>query len=279
MPRAYWRGYLKLSLVTCAVELFPATTEANRAHFHRINRKNGHRLRQQMVDESTGRPVPKEQIGRGYELGKGSYVEIEDAELDAVKLESTRTIDIDSFVAWDEIDRRYLDKPYYMIPAGKGGEEAFAVVRDAMRDKGRVALGRVVLANREHILAIEPLGKGLLATTLRYPYEMRDEAPYFSSIKSPRVDKEMVRLASHILDSKGAHFDPSKFKDRYENALKSLVKRKAAGKTIEAPREDKKSAEVIDLFEALQRSLGRKAQQMKRASKSGKHGARKRKAA
>lgn len=280
MPRAYWRGYLKLSLVTCAVELFPATTEAERARFHRINGKTGHRLRQQMVDEETGRVVAKGDIARGYEISKDAYVRIEEDEIEAVRLESTRTIDIDSFVAWEEIDRRYLEKPYYVAPTGKGSDEAFAVIRDAMKDKGRAAIARVVLANREHVVAVEALGKGMLLTTLRYPYEVRDEKSYFSDIASPRIDKEMVRLASHILDSKSSRFDPSKFKDRYETALKALVKRKASGKTIEAAPEKEKTAEVIDLFDALKRSLGQTGSARRRpAAKAKRNGAKKRKAA
>ena len=257
MPRAYWKGHLKLSLVTCPVEMFPASSSAERTHFHRINKANGHRLKQQMIDADTGRVVPSDKIGRGYELTKGSAVEIDEDELQAVQLESTHTIEIDSFVPWEDVDRRYLAKSYYLAPGGKHGLEAFVVIRDAMKDKGKVALGRVVLAHREHVLAIEPLGKGLLATTLHYPYEMRDEREYFSGIKPVRVDKEMIALAGHILDSKSAKFDPSTFDDRYENALKALVKRKAKGKTIEPPKAPAKSAQVIDLFQALRQSLGK----------------------
>jgi DNA end-binding protein Ku len=254
-PRAYWKGFLKLSLVACPVVLFPATTGAERTHFHRINKKNGHRLHQQMVDEQTGKVVDKDEIGRGYELSKGRSVEIEEDELAAVQLESTHTIDIDSFVPRDDVDRRYLDKPYYIAPDGKMATEAYAVIRDAMRDKDRVALGRVVLANREHVMAIEPLGKGLLGTTLRYPYEMRGEADYFDEIKSPKIPKDMIGLAEHILDTKESRFDPSRFKDRYEDALKALVKRKASGKTIEAPEPAADRDNVIDLMEALRRSV------------------------
>lgn len=272
MPRPYWRGYLKLSLVTCPIELFPATSASEQTHFHRINKKTGHRLRQQLVDEKTGRTVDKEDVGRGYELKRGGYVEIEPEELEAVKLESTRTVEIDSFAPWEDIDRRYLEKPYYMTPGGKEGEEAFAVIRDAMKDKGRVAIGRIVMANREHILAIEAFGKGMLATTLRYPYEMRDEKDYFAGIRSPRVDREMIALAGHILDSKAARFDPSKFRDRYETALRALVKRKAAGKPIEPPEPAGRPDNVVNLFDALRQSLGRPAgKQKSRKAKAKSH--------
>jgi DNA end-binding protein Ku len=275
--RAYWKGYLKLSLVTCPVALYPASSQADKTHFHQINRKTGNRLRQQMVDEETGRPVDKEQKGRGYEASKGKYVEIEPDELDAVEIESTHTIDIDTFVPEDEIDKRYYERPYYIVPDGKSGEEAFAVIRDAMKDKGRVALARIVFANREHIMAIEPWGKGLLGTTLRYDYEVRDEREVFKGIPSPRVPKEMVQLASHILDKKAGHFDPAKFKDEYELALRKLVKRKAAGKTIERTEPPEDRSNVIDLMAALQESLGRrKTAPEKKKSKSRSHGSRRR---
>ena len=258
--RAYWKGYLKLSLVTCAVALYPASSQSEKTRFHQINRKTGNRLRQQMVDEETGRVVDKANKGRGYELGNGNYVEIDPQELEAVEIESTHTIDIDKFVPEAEIDKRYYERPYYIVPDGKAGEEAFAVIRDAMKDKGRVALARIVFANREHILAIEPWAKGMLATTLRYDYEVRDEAEVFKGIPNPRVSKEMVSLAGHILDSKAGHFDASRFKDEYEMALRKLVKRKAAGKRIEPPPEREEASNVIDLMQALRNSLkGRKA--------------------
>ncbi|MFL5065672.1 MAG: Ku protein [Xanthobacteraceae bacterium] len=255
-PRPYWRGYLRLSLVTCPVVLYPATTQAEKTHFHQINKRTGNRLRQQMVDAETDEVVDKEDKGRGYELSKGKYVEIDEEELEAIEIESTHTIEIDSFVPKDEIDQRYLDKPYYIVPGGeKVGEEAFAVIRDAMKDKDRVALGRIVMAHREHVIAVEPMDKGLLGTTLRYPYELRNPKPYFSGIRSPRVAPDMVNLAAHILDSKAAHFDASKFKDEYENALKALLRRKAKGHTIEAPEKREEPSNVINLMDALRQSL------------------------
>jgi Ku protein len=253
--RAYWKGYLKLSLVTCPVALFPASSHSEKTRFHQINRKTGNRLRQQMVDEETGRVVDREHKGRGYELAKGKYVEIEPQELKAVEIESTHTIDIDTFVPEEEIDKRYYERPYYLVPDGKSGEEAFAVIRDAMQDKERVALARIVFANREHIVAIEPWGKGMLATTLRYNHEVRDDKDVFKALPSPRVPKEMVQLAEHILDKKSGHFDPSKFKDEYELALRKLVKRKAAGKTIEREEPAEDRSNVIDLMAALKQSL------------------------
>jgi DNA end-binding protein Ku len=257
--RAYWKGSLKLSLVSCPILLYPATTLVEKTRFHMINRETGNRLKQQMVDSETGDVVEGEQKGRGYELKKGRYVEIDKDELEAVQIEGNHTIDIDHFVPREEIDRRYLDRPYYIAPDGKAGVDAFTVIRDAMKDRDRVALARIVLSNREHMLAIEPLGKGLLGTTLRYPYELRDEGDYFDDIKTPRISKDMVELAGHILDTKAGHFDPSKFRDQYETALKALVKRKAAGKQAKTVEPAEKPDNVINLMDALKQSLKGKA--------------------
>jgi DNA end-binding protein Ku len=267
-PRAYWKGTLKLSLVSCPVVLYPATTAVEKTHFHMINAETGNRLRQQMVDEETGDVVESEQKARGYEISKGKYVEIEKEELDAVQIESNHTIDIDSFVPKDEIDQRFLNHPYYIVPDGKAGVDAFAVIRDAMKDQDRVALARIVLTNREHVMAIEPFGKGLLATTLRYPYELRDAEDYFDGIKNPKISKDMIELAVHILDTKAAHFDPSKFKDEYETALKKLVKRKAAGKPIEAAEPEEKPSNVVSLMDALKQSVQGKTSARRTAAKS-----------
>lgn len=266
-PRAYWKGSLKLSLVSCPVALYPASTSVEKTRFHMINKETGNRLKQQMVDAETGDVVETDQKGRGYELSKGKYVEIEKEELEAVQIESNHTIEIDSFVPRDEIDKRYYNNPYYIVPDGKAAIDAFAVIRDAMKDEDRVALARIVLTNREHVVAIEPLGKGLLATTLRYPYELRDEDEYFDSIKTPKVTKDMVELAGHILNKMSAHFDPSKFKDEYETALKALVRRKASGKTIKMPEPEEKPDNVVNLMDALKASLKGKP-----AAKRGGHG-------
>jgi DNA end-binding protein Ku len=271
--RAYWKGYLKLSLVTCPIALYPASSQAEKTHFHQINRKTGHRLRQQMVDEETGRVVDKDDKSRGYEIAKGKYVEIEPDEIKAIQVESTHTLDIEKFVPVDEIDRRYFDRPYYIVPDGKAGEEAFAVIRDAMKDKDRVALAKIVLANREHVMAIEPMGKGLLGTILRYDYEVRDEKDLFRGVPSPKIPKEMVSLASHILDTKSGHFDPSQFKDEFEIELKKLVKRKAAGKPIEYEEPAERPSNVVNLMEALRQSVsghGNRAAALRSSSSSKK---------
>jgi DNA end-binding protein Ku len=272
-PRAYWKGSLRLSLVTCPVLLYPASTTVEKTRFHMINKETGNRLKQQMVDAETGDVVEGDQKGRGYELTKGTYVEIDKDELDAVQIESNHTIDIDSFVPQDEIDKRYLNHPYYIVPDGKAGVDAFAVIRDAMKDQDRVALARIVLTSREHVMAIEPFGKGLIGTTLRYPYELRDADDYFEDIKSPKISKDMIELASHILDTKAAHFDPSKFKDEYEDALKKLVKRKAAGKPIKTAEPEERPSNVINLMDALKQSLkGRAAAKSSRRAPGRRHG-------
>jgi DNA end-binding protein Ku len=274
--RAYWKGSLKLSLVSCPVLLYPASTSVDKTRFHMINKETGNRLKQQMVDAETGDVVEGDQKGRGYELRKGKYVAIEPEELEAVQIESNHTIDIESFVPSDEIDQRYLNHPYYIAPEGKAAVDAFAVIRDAMKDQDRVALARIVLTNREHVIAIEPLGKGLLGTTLRYPYELRDEDDYFGDIKSPKISKDMIELAGHILKTKAAHFDPSKFKDDYENALKTLVRRKASGKPIKAPEREEKPDNVVSLMDALKQSLKGKASARRAAQPAARRAAHRR---
>jgi DNA end-binding protein Ku len=281
-PRPYWKGYLKLSLVSCPVALYPASTQEEKTHFHQINTRTGNRLRQQLVDEDTGRVVDKEHKGRGYELTKGRYVAIDDNELDAVQVESTHTIEIDTFVPKDEIDERFIQKPYYIVPNEPSGEEAFTVIRDAMQDKGKVALARIVVAHREHVMAIQPFSMGLLGTTLRYPYEVREPKSYFSGIRSRKMPKDMVALASHILETKAGHFDPSKFKDQYETALKALVRRKAKGKPIGPPEKKEAPSNVINLMDALRQSLGKgkgKSAKRPRRTKQKKVSSRARKAA
>src|SRR5689334_14416121 len=173
-PRANWKGYLRLSLVSCPIALYPASSSTEKVSFHRINKKTGNRLKQQLIDSESGDVVEREDIGRGYEIGKGEYLMVEDDELEKIKIESSHTIDIDSFVPRAEIDDRYMDSPYYIAPTDKVGQEAFAVIRDVIREKGMVALGRVVISRREHVIMIEAFDKGLLGTTLRYAYEVRE---------------------------------------------------------------------------------------------------------
>jgi DNA end-binding protein Ku len=228
-PRPYWKGYLKLSLVSCPIALYTATSTSERIAFRQINKKTGNRLKQQLVDESTGKVVESEDKGRGYEVDKGIYLPIDDEEIEAIAIESNHTIDIDQFVPKAQIDERYVDSPYYLVPTDKAGLDAFAVIRDAMRDKSMVALGRAVLSKRERVLMLQPWGKGLMGTTLRYPYEVRADEDYFEDIPDVKIPKDMLALAEHILETKKADFDPSKFHDRYEQAIIEMINVKKAG--------------------------------------------------
>jgi DNA end-binding protein Ku len=253
-PRANWKGYLKLSLVSCGIALFPATTTSERVRFNVINRETGNRVRYDVVDAESGEEVPKEDRVKGYKVGGDSYVLLEEKELDEVALESTHTIDIESFVPREEVDEIYLDESYYLVPDGKVSYEAFAVIREAMRVKGLVGIARVVLYRRERLVMLQPRGKGIVATLLRYKNEVRDEHDYFDDIPDIKVPKDMLDLAVHILETKKGTFDPSKFEDRYEDALKTVIAAKRAGKKPPAAPAPQPS-NVINLMDALRRSV------------------------
>jgi DNA end-binding protein Ku len=254
-PRANWKGYLKFSLVSCPVALFPAVSTTERMSFHLINRETGHRLRQQYVDSVTGDIVEREAQARGYEIGKDAYISVEESEIAAQALESTHTIDIERFVPREEIDEIYLDNSYYLAPDNKVADEPFVVIRDAMRTADVVGLARVVLARRERIIMIEPRDQGLLATTLHYKYEVRDETPYFESIPDLKLPKDMGDLAAHIIEMKRGKFDPEKFVDRYQDALVGLIRAKRAGRPLRAAPQPKAPSNVIHLMDALRRSI------------------------
>jgi DNA end-binding protein Ku len=270
-PRAYWKGYLKLSLVSCPIAIFPATSEREKISFHQLNKKTGHRIRYQKVDADSGAEVPADQIVKGYEVSKGEYVELEPEELEAVAIESKRMIEIDTFVPRDEIDDLYLNNPYYVVPDGEVGQQAFAVIREAIRKEGMVALGKVVFTSREHVMLLEPRGKGLVGVTLRFPYEVRKEEDYFDDVTDEKVPKDMLELATHIVETKKSHFQPEKFDDRYEEALKDLLDKKQHGKKIERPTE-RAPAKVINLMDALRRSVesGRAPKRQRAAKKTGR---------
>jgi len=253
-PRAYWKGYLKLSLVSCPIALFPATTEREKISFHQLNRGTGHRIRYMKVDADTGEEVPTDKIVKGYEVAKGEYIEITGEELESVAIESKRVIDIESFVPRKEIDELYLNNPYYVVPDGEIGQQAFAVIREAISQEGMVALGKVVFTSREHVFALEPRGKGMMGITLRYPYEVRKEADYFDDLPDQKIPKDMLDLAAHIVEAKRGHFEPAAFEDHYEAALKELVAKKQHGDPIEPPR-DPGPSKVISLMDALRRSV------------------------
>jgi len=252
-PRAYWKGYLRLSLVSCPIALFPATSSREKIRFHQLNKDTGHRVRYRKVDEETGDEVAQEDIIKGYEVEKGQYIELTKDEMEAAAIESTRMIDIDQFVPAKEIDELYIGDPYYIVPDGDVGTQAFAVIREAIKQEGMVALGRVVFTSREHIIGLKPRGKGLMGVTLRYPYEVRNEEDYFDDIPDEKVTKDMLDLARHIVETKAGHFDPEKFEDHYENALKDLLKKKQHGEKITATK-TKEPSKVINLMDALRRS-------------------------
>ena len=255
-PRPYWKGYLKLSLVSCPIAVYSSASSSERVSFRQINKQTGNRLKQQLIDEHTGDVVDAADKGRGYETARHEYMFVEDDELDAIAIESNHTIDIDSFVPRAQIDERYLDSPYYLVPDDKVGQDAFAVIRDAMRGKDMVALGRIVLAKRERVMMLQAWDKGLLGTTLRYANEVRDPAAYFGDLPDINVPADMLQLAEHILDSKTADFDPSQFRDRYEEAVIEMLKSKQAGARVSTEQpEFRGNRNVVDLMEALKRSL------------------------
>ena len=253
-PRPVWKGYLKLSLVSCSVAMYTATSTSSRIRLHIINRETGNRIRNQAIDSETGDVVDNEDKVKGYEADDGNYVLLEEDELDEVALESTHTIDIEEFVPREEVDEIYLDESFYLVPSEEVAYEAFAVIREAMKKKGWVGIGRVVTHRRERLLMLQSRGKGIVATALRFKNEVRDEDEYFDDIANVKVPRDMVELAEHILESKRGHFDPSKFEDRYEDALRAVIKAKRAGKAPPAPSEPKPS-NVINLMDALRRSV------------------------
>ncbi|HWL21488.1 MAG TPA: Ku protein [Bradyrhizobium sp.] len=267
-PRANWKGFLRLSLVTCPVALYPATSDAEKVSFNQINRKTGHRIKYAKVDADTGEEVAADDIVKGYKVDTDTYIEVTKDELDELALESTHTIEIDEFVPKTDIDNRYLIRPYYLVPDGKVGHDAFAVIRETIRTMDKVAIGRVVLTNREHIVALEPLGKGLMGTLLRYPYEVRNEKDYFDDIQDVKVTKDMLDLAKHIVEQKSASFEPDNFEDHYEAALIDLINKKRIGVPIAAKAAPKTGGNVINLMDALKRSLTNEKQAAPAAAKT-----------
>ena len=266
-PRANWKGFLRLSLVTCPVALYPATSDSEKISFNQINKSTGHRIKYVKVDANTGEEVSNEDITKGFKVDTDTYVEVSKEELENIALESTRTIDINEFVPKQDIDPRYLIRPYYLRPDGKVGHDAFAVIRETIRSMNMVAIGTVVLTSREHIIALEPLDKGLMGTLLRYPYEVRDEKEYFDEVQDVKVTKDMLDLAKHIVNQKTADFEPEKFEDHYEEALVELINAKRNGRTISAkprPRADN----VVNLMDALKKSIASEAPKDKKPRKA-----------
>jgi DNA end-binding protein Ku len=258
-PRANWKGFLRLSLVTCPVALFPATSDSEKISFNQINRNTGHRIKYMKVDADTGEEVSSDDIMKGYKVDTDTYIEISKDELDNIALESTRTIEIDQFVPKSEIDDLYLVRPYYIVPDGKVGHDAYAVIRETIRSLDKVALARVVLTNREHVIALEARDNGLMGMLLRYPYEVRNSADYFDDIQDVKITKDMLDLAKHIVQQKSGHFDPEKFEDHYETALTELINKKRNGERITPASKPVSSDNVISLMDALKRSISGKS--------------------
>src|ERR1051325_4227739 len=254
-PRANWKGFLRLSLVTCPVALFPATSDSEKISFNQINRNTGHRIKYMKVDADTGDEVSSEDIMKGYKVDTDTYIEITRDELDAIALESTRTIEIDQFVPKSEIDELYLVRPYYIVPDGKVGHDAYAVIRETIRSLDKVALARVVLTSREHVIALEARDNGMMGMLLRYPYEVRDSAEYFDDIQDVKITKDMLDLAKHIVEQKSCHFEPDRLDGQYETALMDLINRKRAGKPI-VSKERPRGENVVDLMDALRGGSG-----------------------
>jgi DNA end-binding protein Ku len=254
--RPSWQGHLKLSLVTCPVALYTATNSGGDVHFHLINPATNNRIKMITTDPDTG-PIERSELVKGYEISKGEYIILTDEEIKSVKLESTKTIDIERFVPEAEIDRIYWDNPYFLAPDGEMAREAFNVIRAAMEKSGQIALGRIVLATRERILALEPRGKGILAYTIRSDAEVRKPDEIFDSIADAKPDPEMIAIAEKIIDQREGPFDPSQFVDRYEQALKTLIADKQKGRKVTEVDEGE-TTNVVDLMAALRASLAAK---------------------
>lgn len=254
--RPSWQGHLKLSLVTCPVALYTATNSGGDVHFHLINPATNNRIKMITTDPDTG-SVERSELVKGYEISKGEYIILTDEEIKSVKLESTKTIDIERFVPEAEIDRIYWDNPYFLAPDGEMAQEAFNVIRAAMEKSGQIALGRIVLATRERILALEPRGKGILASTIRSDAEVRKPDEIFDSIANAKPDPEMIAIAEKIIEQREGPFDPSRFVDRYEQALKTLIADKQKGRKVTEVDEGE-TTNVVDLMAALRASLAAK---------------------
>ena len=254
-PRPTWQGHLRLSLVTCPVALYTATNPKGDVHFNMLHKSTNNRIRMIPTDPETG-PVERSEIVKGYEVEKGRYIVVTQDEIDSVKLESTRTIDIERFVNVDDIDRMYWNDPYFLVPDGKMAAEAFAVIRDAMSKQDRIALGKLVLHQRERLLAIEPRDEGMLAYSLRTRDEVRQPSSVFDQIPDVKPDKAMIEIAEKIIDQLQGPFDPSSFKDRYEEALRKLIAEKEKGAGRKVTVQEPEDTNVVDLMEALRKSLG-----------------------
>src|SRR5712672_2262579 len=255
VPRSNWKGYLKLSLVSASIAIYPAPSSSEKVRFNTLNRATGNRLKRQMVDGVTGDVVESDEQVKGYAVGKDQFIVVEDDELANVAIESSHTVDIEEFVPKVSIDDRYRDTPYYLAPEDKVGQEAYAVIRDAMKKKKMVGIARVVMARRERDMMLEPFGKGIMGTTLHYPYEIRSDEAVFEEIPDLKLPDQMVGLAEDIIDKMSGEFQPEEFEDRYENAMIELIRSKQAGLPAPTEKAPARPANVVNLMDALRRSI------------------------
>jgi DNA end-binding protein Ku len=255
-PRPFWKGYLKLSLVTCPVAMMPATTESERVRFHTLNRATGHRVESQYIDAETKKPVDEDDEVKGYQSGDDEYVMLEDEELEAVALESTRTIDIETFVPRDSIEWIWYDKPHYLMPNDPVGEEAFSVIRDAMEASDMVGISRLVLYRRERAVMLEPRERGIVLWTLRYGDEVRDPDSYFGDIKAEKVEPEMMSLVTRLIDDRTKSWDPAMVRDPVQEQLLQIISSKRKGKRPPKPKSaTERPSNVVNIMDALRKSI------------------------
>ena len=253
--RPIWKGYLKLSLVTCSVELYSATVSSEKVSFRVLNRTTGNPVVRQYLDSETGKVVDDKHQIKGYEIESNQFLHFEEAEIDALQIESSHTLNLDSFVNKGDIQQVYLDTPYFLAPADKVSTEAFAVIREALSHKKMAALARLVLYRRERPVVIEPFHNGMILTTLRYGHSVRTDENIFHDIEAVKIDPDMTELATHIIDKKLGKFDPDTFVDRYDEALLDLIKSRQKGAPVPKPVAPRKAENVINLFDALKKSL------------------------
>jgi DNA end-binding protein Ku len=267
--RANWKGFLKIGELTCAVSLYTAASTSERIAFHTLNRKTGNRVRREFVDGETGKVVEREDQVKGYEDSNGHYVVFEPEEVAAAVPDADKMLDAEMFIDCEDIDDVYFDKPYYLSPSDKQSLEVFSLIRDGLEKKKVAAIAETVLFRRVRKLLIRPHGKGLVASTLNFEYEVRSAQDAFSDMPKLKIEKELLDLADHIIGGKMGKFDPSKFDDRYEEALTEVVKAKLEGRKIK-PRPAPEPTKVVDLMEALRQSAGLKAGDKKASKKSTK---------
>ena len=258
-PRAFWKGYLKLSLVTCPVAMTPATTENAKVRFHTLNRATGNRITSQYVDAVSGKPVADEDEVKGYPQGEDSYAMLEDEELDAVALDTTRTIDIETFVPKEDIGWIYYDKPHFLVPDDEVGEEAFSVIRDAMADTGKVGIARLVMYRRERAVMLEARDKGIVLWTLHYGDEVRDEDAYFSGIAGKKADPKELTMIKKVIGERTREWSPAFAEDPVQDKLLELIDAKKKGRKAKPKKAATKTEEggsnVISIMDALKKSL------------------------